>query len=44
MIKFQQRDSRDPSKESEVVLDLMPLMLFSVGYVAVKALLNAFDV
>lgn len=44
MIKFQQRDPQDPSKESEVVLDLMPLMLFGVGFLAVKALLNAFDV
>lgn len=44
MIKFQQHDPQNPKKESEVVLDLMPLMLFGVGYIAVKALLNAFDI
>ncbi len=44
MIKYQTHDPKDPKREAEVVFDLMPLLLFGVGFVAVKALLSAFDI
>lgn len=41
MIRFQKQDALHPEKEATVVLDLLPLLVFAVGYFITRSLLGA---
>jgi hypothetical protein len=40
MIKFRRQNALTPEKDAEVNINLVPLLFFVVGYVAVRALLH----
>ena len=40
MIKFRRQNALTPEKDAEVTVNLVPLLFFVVGYVAVRALLH----
>ena len=44
MIRFRKPNPKNPEQKNEVVLDLVPVILFMAGYLGVKGLLDAFDV
>jgi len=39
MIRFQRHDALHPEKETTVALDLLPLLVFAVGYFIARSLL-----
>lgn len=41
MIRFQKQDALHPEKESTIALDLLPLLVFAVGYFVTRNLLDA---
>lgn len=41
MIRFQRHDALHPEKETTVALDLLPLLVFAVGYLIARSLLGA---
>ena len=41
MLRFQRHDALHPEKETTVALDLLPLLVFAVGYFVVRSLLGA---
>ncbi|WP_202630419.1 hypothetical protein [Deinococcus alpinitundrae] len=40
MIRFQRHDALHPEKETTVALDLLPLLVFAVGYFIARSLLG----
>ncbi|WP_291423118.1 hypothetical protein [Deinococcus sp.] len=40
MIKYRKQNALEPEKDAEFSLNLTPLMFFSVGYLAMKALIG----
>ncbi|GAA3999751.1 hypothetical protein GCM10022631_08370 [Deinococcus rubellus] len=41
MIRFQRHDALHPEKETTVDLNLLPLLVFAVGYFITRSLLGA---
>lgn len=41
MIKYRKQNALEPEKDTEVSLNLTPLMFFAVGFMAVSALLRS---
>lgn len=41
MIRFQRHDALHPEKETTVALDLLPLLVFAIGYFIAHRLLGA---
>lgn len=41
MINYRRRNALQPEKESEVQINLMPVLVFVVGYVVARALLGS---
>ncbi|CAM3655414.1 hypothetical protein [Deinococcus frigens] len=40
MIKYRKQNPLEPEKDSEIVLNVTPLLFFVVGYLAVRALIR----
>lgn len=40
MIKYRKQNPLEPEKDSEVTLNVTPLLFFVVGYLAVRALIR----
>ena len=40
MIKYRKQNPLEPEKDSEVTLNVTPLLFFAVGYLAVRALIR----
>lgn len=41
MIRYRKQNALEPEKDAEITLNLTPVLFFTVGYVAMKALLGS---
>lgn len=41
MIRYRKQNALEPEKDAEITLNLTPVLFFTVGYVAMKALMGS---